>query len=99
MTLASSSSFPGDGRLAEYRWLQGELGRRVALDRPKLAEIGADPGNRSFVAKGLDSPVGGGRRLLYMQVRENYLVGRLDTPDDTRWETEIGWPIFPTAHH
>jgi hypothetical protein len=34
-----------------------------------------------------------------MQVRENYLVGRLDTPDDTRWETEIGCPIFPTAHH
>jgi DNA-binding transcriptional MerR regulator len=30
-------------------------------------------------------------------VRENYLVGRLDTPDDTRWETEIGWPIFPTT--
>jgi hypothetical protein len=20
-------------------------------------------------------------------------------PDDTQWETEIGWPIFPTAHH
>jgi hypothetical protein len=34
-----------------------------------------------------------------MQVRENYLVGRLDTPDDTQWETEIGWPIFPAAHH
>jgi DNA-binding transcriptional MerR regulator len=30
-------------------------------------------------------------------VRENYLVGRLDTPEESRWETEIGWPIFPTA--
>jgi DNA-binding transcriptional MerR regulator len=31
-------------------------------------------------------------------VRENYLVSRLDTPDETQWETEIGWPIFSTAH-
>jgi effector-binding domain-containing protein len=35
-------------------------------------------------------------------LRENYLVGFLDTDDEARWETEIGWPIFrsdsgPTA--
>ena len=30
-------------------------------------------------------------------IRERYLVGRHDTPDETRWRTEIGWPIFDTA--
>lgn len=30
-------------------------------------------------------------------VRERYLVGRLDTPDDTAWRTEIAWPIFRTG--
>jgi DNA-binding transcriptional MerR regulator len=29
-------------------------------------------------------------------IRERYLVGRHDTPDDTAWRTEIGWPIFDT---
>jgi len=27
-------------------------------------------------------------------IRERYLVGRLDTPDERAWRTEIGWPIF-----
>jgi effector-binding domain-containing protein len=30
-------------------------------------------------------------------IRERYLVGRHDTPHETRWRTEIGWPIFDTA--
>jgi DNA-binding transcriptional MerR regulator len=30
-------------------------------------------------------------------IREYYLVGRQDTPDETAWRTEIGWPIFNTA--
>jgi len=30
-------------------------------------------------------------------IRERYLVGRLDTIDDTAWRTEIGWPIFYTG--
>ena len=30
-------------------------------------------------------------------IRERYLVGRLDTPDETVWRTEIGWPIFHTG--
>jgi len=30
-------------------------------------------------------------------IRERYLVGRHDTPNQTRWRTEIGWPIFDTA--
>jgi hypothetical protein len=30
-------------------------------------------------------------------IRERYVVGRLDTPDDSAWRTEIGWPIFHTG--
>ncbi|MBO2437266.1 MerR family transcriptional regulator [Actinomadura nitritigenes] len=30
-------------------------------------------------------------------MREYYLVGRRDTPDSSRWRTEIGWPVFQTA--
>jgi DNA-binding transcriptional MerR regulator len=30
-------------------------------------------------------------------IRERYLVGRLDTPDERAWRTEIGWPIFRTG--
>jgi DNA-binding transcriptional MerR regulator len=30
-------------------------------------------------------------------IRERYLVGRLDTPDERVWRTEIGWPIFHTG--
>ena len=27
-------------------------------------------------------------------IREYYLVGQRDTADDSRWRTEIGWPVF-----
>lgn len=27
------------------------------------------------------------------QIREHYLFDKFDTPDDTRWQTEIAWPI------
>jgi DNA-binding transcriptional MerR regulator len=30
-------------------------------------------------------------------VRETYLVGPRNTPDETAWRTEIGWPIFATS--
>jgi DNA-binding transcriptional MerR regulator/effector-binding domain-containing protein len=30
-------------------------------------------------------------------MREYYLVGPRDTPDGSRWRTEIGWPIFQTG--
>jgi DNA-binding transcriptional MerR regulator len=30
-------------------------------------------------------------------IREYYLVGSQDTPDEAAWRTEIGWPIFRTA--
>jgi DNA-binding transcriptional MerR regulator len=30
-------------------------------------------------------------------IREYYLVGQDDTPDQTAWRTEIGWPIFHTG--
>jgi DNA-binding transcriptional MerR regulator len=29
-------------------------------------------------------------------IREYYLSGRHDTPDESAWRTEIGWPIFQT---
>jgi DNA-binding transcriptional MerR regulator len=29
-------------------------------------------------------------------IRELYLVGRHETPDEAAWRTEIGWPIFDT---
>ena len=29
--------------------------------------------------------------------REYSLTGRADTPDDSLWRTEIGWPIFQTG--
>jgi DNA-binding transcriptional MerR regulator len=30
-------------------------------------------------------------------LREYYLVGPQDTPEDTAWRTEIGWPVFQTG--
>ena len=30
-------------------------------------------------------------------IREYYRVGQRDTPDTSRWRTEIGWPIFRTG--
>jgi DNA-binding transcriptional MerR regulator len=30
-------------------------------------------------------------------IREYYLSGRHETPDESAWRTEIGWPIFQTA--
>jgi DNA-binding transcriptional MerR regulator len=30
-------------------------------------------------------------------IREYYLVGRHDTPDEAAWRTEIGWPVFDTG--
>ena len=30
-------------------------------------------------------------------IREYYLVGPQDTPDETAWRTEIGWPVFHTT--
>jgi DNA-binding transcriptional MerR regulator len=30
-------------------------------------------------------------------IREYYLVGQRDTPDASRWRTEIGWPVFRTG--
>jgi hypothetical protein len=29
-------------------------------------------------------------------IREYYLVGSSDTPDESLWRTEVGWPIFQT---
>lgn len=31
-------------------------------------------------------------------IREYYLTGPIETPDQSAWRTEIGWPIFETAY-
>lgn len=31
-------------------------------------------------------------------IREYYVIGPQDTPDETAWRTEIAWPIFQTKH-
>ena len=30
------------------------------------------------------------------RIREAYLVSEFETADSSRWQTEIGWPIFQT---
>jgi DNA-binding transcriptional MerR regulator len=30
-------------------------------------------------------------------IRERYLIGRHETDDESRWRTELGWPIFRTT--
>ena len=30
-------------------------------------------------------------------IREYYVVGSHETPDESEWRTEIGWPIFHTG--
>ncbi len=32
-------------------------------------------------------------------IREYYLVGPAETPDESLWRTEVGWPIFQTRTH
>ena len=76
------------------------MGRVAALDIPpvELAAIvhvgshtgidqayGALGAHVARHALGVDGPI-----------REYYLVGPTDTDDETRWRTEVGWPIFQT---
>ena len=30
-------------------------------------------------------------------IREYYVIGPSETPDEDQWRTEIGWPIFATG--
>jgi effector-binding domain-containing protein len=30
-------------------------------------------------------------------LREYYVIGSHETPDESAWRTEIGWPIFRTS--
>jgi DNA-binding transcriptional MerR regulator len=58
------------------------VGPHTDIDR----SYGALASHVSEHALGVDGPI-----------RERYLVGRLDTADDSAWRTEIGWPIFHTG--
>jgi DNA-binding transcriptional MerR regulator len=57
-------------------------GSHADIDRA----YGALAAHVSDRALGVDGPI-----------RERYVVGRLDTDDETAWQTEIGWPIFHTG--
>ncbi len=52
------------------------------IDRT-YAALGAHVAERAI---GVDGPL-----------RETYVTFRHDTPDEARWRTEVGWPIFRTA--
>jgi DNA-binding transcriptional MerR regulator len=59
----------------------------IALHQGSLADVDVTYAELATHAAtheiGIDGPV-----------REQYLTGYLDTPDQTQWRTEIGWPIF-----
>ena len=57
-------------------------GRHVNVDR----SYGALAAHVARHALGIDGPL-----------REYYPVSQLDTPDESQWMTEIGWPIFNTT--
>jgi DNA-binding transcriptional MerR regulator len=79
---------PSAGRARATVIAPGELA--VAVHKGSHADIDRTYGALgTYVAEhaiGIEGPV-----------RERYLVSRLDTPDVSKWRTEIGWPIFQTV--
>jgi DNA-binding transcriptional MerR regulator/effector-binding domain-containing protein len=77
------------------------LGRVAPLVVPaaELAVI-VHPGSHADVDRAygaLGTYVAGHALQVDGPIREYYLVGRRDTPDENAWRTEIGWPIFSTG--
>jgi DNA-binding transcriptional MerR regulator len=60
------------------------VGSHAEIDR----SYGALAAHVADHALGVDGPI-----------RESYLVDRYTTPDEARWRTQIGWPIFDTGRH
>jgi effector-binding domain-containing protein len=87
MFLPADGSFRAVGRVQALRLPRVELATLVHvgphddIDRA----YGALATYVSERALGVDGPL-----------RERYLVGLHDTQDQSRWRTEIGWPIFRT---
>ena len=77
------------------------VGRVTALDVPaaELATvIHAGPHTGIDLAYGtLAAYVTGHALAVDGPIREYYLTGPIETPDQSAWRTEIGWPIFETA--
>ena len=88
---------PADGGAHQYygvgidevlRWWQGALGELHATVRAQdLATTGPSGGVFGAYVTTHELSVDG-------PLRETYLRGASDTPDDDDCETEIGWPIF-----
>jgi DNA-binding transcriptional MerR regulator len=81
-------AFRPTGRIAALVIPSAELavvthvGSHAEIDRAYGA-LAAHVANHAI---GIDGPI-----------REYYLVDRYTTPDETRWRTQIGWPIFDTG--
>jgi DNA-binding transcriptional MerR regulator len=59
----------------------------VALHRGSLADVDLTYGQLATHAATHEISIDG-------PIREQYLTGYLDTPDQDQWRTEIGWPIY-----
>jgi DNA-binding transcriptional MerR regulator len=82
------STVPLDGCMRMLVIAPGELA--IAVHQGSHADI-----DRTYGALG--SHVAEHAIGIQGPLRENYLLSRLDTPEETGWRTEIGWPIFQTA--
>lgn len=81
---------------------RGPCGRVTAIDVP-AAELAvvlhAGPHIGIDLAYGtLAAHVTGHALAVDGPIREYYLTGPIETPDQSAWRTEIGWPIFETAY-
>jgi hypothetical protein len=75
---------------------------RVGLLEP--ADVDQFTGHRRYTTEQIDRAYGAlathvTQHALAVDgpIREYYLSSRHDTPDESAWRTEIGWPIFQTT--
>jgi DNA-binding transcriptional MerR regulator len=89
-----------------WLWLQGALGElRATVNAHKLVpavemaviEHAGTHANVDRAYGALGAYVSRHALAVDGPLREYYPVSHLDTPDDSRWTTEIGWPIFDTT--
>ena len=66
---------------------------RTPARREPAADVPFPRAARRFAEVACPPVVRAGRRADEV-LREYYLRGAADTPDEAEWRTEIGWPIF-----